>query len=195
VWPRPVQRPHPPLWIAAQSDQSIARAAALGLNVATWPHHHPNELIRHRLEVFRDAVAEREEPETAVEQEFSVLRVAHVSDDQAERERALQVMLDNFRVNRLYHNDTAEDIDEHGYVAPRPVPDEPSIEQLADNLVVGDAREVLDRVEEYAALGVDQLILHLSFGLEHDVTIASIERFGNEVIRPFRERREGRAAS
>jgi alkanesulfonate monooxygenase SsuD/methylene tetrahydromethanopterin reductase-like flavin-dependent oxidoreductase (luciferase family) len=35
VFPRPVQRPHPPLWIAASADAAVRRAARLGTGLLT----------------------------------------------------------------------------------------------------------------------------------------------------------------
>jgi len=38
VLPKPLQQPHPPVWLAASSDESIARAAADGFAILMDPH-------------------------------------------------------------------------------------------------------------------------------------------------------------
>jgi natural product biosynthesis luciferase-like monooxygenase protein len=52
--PRPTQRPHPPLWVAAlSSEQSFRRAGEMGCGVMANPL--AAEAMRHNLEVYRDA--------------------------------------------------------------------------------------------------------------------------------------------
>ena len=36
VFPQPLQRPHPPIWITAQSPESVEAAVRRGFNVLTW---------------------------------------------------------------------------------------------------------------------------------------------------------------
>ncbi len=52
--PRPVQRPHPPLWLAAVSPESYDQAAALGLGVLAGPFK-PWVMIRRDLHRYRRA--------------------------------------------------------------------------------------------------------------------------------------------
>ena len=40
---RPVQRPHPPVWIAANSDAAVRRAARLGRRLVHQPARHPRD--------------------------------------------------------------------------------------------------------------------------------------------------------
>ncbi|HTY79126.1 MAG TPA: LLM class flavin-dependent oxidoreductase [Gemmatimonadales bacterium] len=53
---RPVQRPHPPVWVAANNDKAIARAARIG---DTWfinPHATMTTIVR-QMGVYRDELA------------------------------------------------------------------------------------------------------------------------------------------
>jgi len=54
VEPSPVQRPYPPLWSAAGSDQSISSVAAAGFNVL-FDHFASFERTKQRLEVWKEA--------------------------------------------------------------------------------------------------------------------------------------------
>lgn len=87
VEPRPVQQPHPPLWLGAGSDSSIARAAREGCRlfldqVGTF------DLTAQRVATYGTA---REEPGLAYSpSDIAVtraLRIAHSADD---RERQLE---------------------------------------------------------------------------------------------------------
>jgi alkanesulfonate monooxygenase SsuD/methylene tetrahydromethanopterin reductase-like flavin-dependent oxidoreductase (luciferase family) len=48
VLPKPLQRPHPPTWVAATSDSAIAWAARRGLSILMDPHSTHAEIARKR---------------------------------------------------------------------------------------------------------------------------------------------------
>ena len=55
VEPKPAQTPHPPLWMAAGSDESVHRAAAAGYNVILDQYASPSQ-IGDRIAIYRDHV-------------------------------------------------------------------------------------------------------------------------------------------
>jgi alkanesulfonate monooxygenase SsuD/methylene tetrahydromethanopterin reductase-like flavin-dependent oxidoreductase (luciferase family) len=55
VEPQPVQRPHPPLWMAAGTPPSIRKAAALGCNLLLDQFQSPAQ-IKERIALYRAAV-------------------------------------------------------------------------------------------------------------------------------------------
>jgi probable F420-dependent oxidoreductase len=58
LYPRPVQQPHPPLWVAATSKESMQWAGTQGLNVMTVAHPHPPERAREAVPAWRQALRE-----------------------------------------------------------------------------------------------------------------------------------------
>jgi len=48
VLPKPHQQPHPPVWLAASSEEAIVRAAAKGFSILMDPHSSHRELARKR---------------------------------------------------------------------------------------------------------------------------------------------------
>ena len=62
---RPVQRPHPPIWIAANSDAAIIRAGRLGY---PWyiNAHATHETIERQLSLYRQAREAAGHPSTSV---------------------------------------------------------------------------------------------------------------------------------
>jgi len=52
VLPKPVQRPHPPVWVAASSEPAVEWAAARGLTIMMDPHSPHVEIARKR-ELYR----------------------------------------------------------------------------------------------------------------------------------------------
>lgn len=55
VLPKPLQKPHPPVWLAASSPEAIARAAADGFTIMMDPHSTHAEIARKR-ELYREAL-------------------------------------------------------------------------------------------------------------------------------------------
>jgi alkanesulfonate monooxygenase SsuD/methylene tetrahydromethanopterin reductase-like flavin-dependent oxidoreductase (luciferase family) len=68
VLPKPVQRPHPPVWVAATSVGAIAWAASAGHSILMDPHSTHEEIgekwehYRQRLEAHGHSIAGREVP-------------------------------------------------------------------------------------------------------------------------------------
>ncbi len=56
IWPRPLQQPHPPIWVAALSEETIIWAARRGYPMASM-FLTPNGM-RKRFDIYRDAAAE-----------------------------------------------------------------------------------------------------------------------------------------
>jgi alkanesulfonate monooxygenase SsuD/methylene tetrahydromethanopterin reductase-like flavin-dependent oxidoreductase (luciferase family) len=85
VRPRPVQRPHPPLYIAANSEDSVLSAARLGLPTLSSFFVPVPELQRRRA-LYRETAraAGRTEAEIdALERRSGGMRVVHVAADRA----------------------------------------------------------------------------------------------------------------
>jgi alkanesulfonate monooxygenase SsuD/methylene tetrahydromethanopterin reductase-like flavin-dependent oxidoreductase (luciferase family) len=92
VRPRPVQRPHPPLFIAANSEDSVLSAARLGLPTLS-SFFVPVEELQRRRRLYRETAlaAGRTEAEIdALEARCGGMRVVHVAPDRAEALRATE---------------------------------------------------------------------------------------------------------
>jgi len=87
VEPPPHQRPHPPMWLAAGSDASIAACARRGFNLLLDQFASPQQ-IGHRIALYRREIE-------AAGHAFDPMRVAvarniFVAEDAAERDGALR---------------------------------------------------------------------------------------------------------
>src|SRR5579871_3872441 len=56
--PRPVQRPHPPMWVAGTSAASLGWAGRHGFNIMTVSHPFPPEQVRAGVQAWRQGLAE-----------------------------------------------------------------------------------------------------------------------------------------
>ncbi len=58
VYPRPVQQPHPPLWVAGHSPESLGWAGSHGCNIMTVSHPLPPEQYAPGLSAWRAGLAD-----------------------------------------------------------------------------------------------------------------------------------------
>jgi alkanesulfonate monooxygenase SsuD/methylene tetrahydromethanopterin reductase-like flavin-dependent oxidoreductase (luciferase family) len=57
VLPKPLQRPHPPVWVgASRSDDTFRWAGEKGFHLMTLPYTYDPETLRHWIGVYRDAL-------------------------------------------------------------------------------------------------------------------------------------------
>src|SRR5881397_2279570 len=81
--PRPVQKPHPPIWIGANADPAIRRAARLGDCWYVNAHNRVETIVR-QVEVYRRALDEYGKPFPARREVF----VAPIGSSSARRTRS-----------------------------------------------------------------------------------------------------------
>ena len=89
--PKPLQRPHPPIRIAANSDESIELAAVRGLPVMVSTVTATDEELRRRAQMYRRLRAEAGHPET--EGEIALSAPVYVAEDGDQARRDVQESL------------------------------------------------------------------------------------------------------
>jgi alkanesulfonate monooxygenase SsuD/methylene tetrahydromethanopterin reductase-like flavin-dependent oxidoreductase (luciferase family) len=164
----PVQRPRPPIWMAANSDSAVRRAARLA---DTWflnPHATLAELER-QVALFR---SERPSPPP----ELPALREACLAPTDEEALATARPHLE-----RKYET----------YVAwgqSEALPETDTLEREWDELragrfVVGSPETALAEIHEYRRLGIDHLVLRVQWpGLPHRDAMRTLELLAAEVM-------------
>ena len=183
--PKPLQRPHPPVWVAARAPITFDYAVKHGCNLMTWPLTRPfseAELYRERLD---EALASN--PGCA-RPAFAMMRHTAVYDDADGWRvpvRAAQRQLGQFE--NLFKN-LGDVVD--GF--PRQVPLEElenraeyDAGMLRENLMFGTPAEVVAKLRRYEALGVDAFIYYASMGLGLAEQKRSLQLFCEEVLPAF----------
>jgi alkanesulfonate monooxygenase SsuD/methylene tetrahydromethanopterin reductase-like flavin-dependent oxidoreductase (luciferase family) len=54
LYPRPVQQPHPPIWVAGTSAETLGWAGRRGYDIMTVGHPHPPDKVRAGVETWRE---------------------------------------------------------------------------------------------------------------------------------------------
>jgi alkanesulfonate monooxygenase SsuD/methylene tetrahydromethanopterin reductase-like flavin-dependent oxidoreductase (luciferase family) len=86
VEPPPMQRPHPPLWVAAGSEVSIRRAAARGFNLILDQYASP-QALGERIRIYRAERAARGFASSPAQ--VAVARQLYIARDEADKRAAL----------------------------------------------------------------------------------------------------------
>jgi len=58
LYPRPIQQPHPPIWVAGTSAEGLGWAGRNGFNIMTVGHPHPPEKVRTGVEAWKQGLIE-----------------------------------------------------------------------------------------------------------------------------------------
>ena len=166
--PRPVQRPHPPLLVAAFGPKGLLQAARRGLAYLASPLE--------TLEVLEENYAlHRANLPTGAELtpvRVPVMRTLHVAGDDAEAKRALAGLEREFPGRRA---------DARGALA------RAAGGRLEDRVLVGSESAVADGIARYRErLGLDLLVARVQIpGITDSETRASLERLATLVASSF----------
>jgi len=183
--PKPVQKPHPPIWVAARSPITFDYAVKQECNIMSWPLTRPfSEVELYKSLLDESLVANPD----CVPQTFAIMRHTALYDTAAGRDTAvsaIQGALGQFE--NLFRNlgDVA-----NGF--PKRIPLEELVDReqyqpdmLEANLMFGSPDEVIAKLKSYEALGVDDFIYYASMGLGHKEQRHSLELFCSEVMPAF----------
>ncbi len=183
--PKPLQQPHPPLWIAARDISSHEFAVAQGCNVMVTPLWNPDEEVENLMQKFNSACTTHSD---IPHPKIMLLRHSYVAETQAEAEDAAKDF------SRFYCNFSAWFKNERpisqGFIEPFTEEEIAAQEmftpeKMRRNLVIGTPEEVIDRLKRYEELGYDQYGFWIDNGMSHERKKQSLERFIAEVMPAF----------
>jgi alkanesulfonate monooxygenase SsuD/methylene tetrahydromethanopterin reductase-like flavin-dependent oxidoreductase (luciferase family) len=213
VVPKPMQKPHPPLWVACSRRDTILLAAEKGIGSLTFAFIDPEE-AEHWVADYEQAFAERCVPvgQVANPQIACVTQMMCHPDEQVALARGLEGgNFFGYSLGHYYifgeHEPGRTDVwaeyverrSQHGYspVVEAAVAQERLGAKIASGESTGlrGATGTPDQIREYLAryeaAGVDQVIFVLQAGRnKHEDICESLELFGQQVLPAFRERDE-----
>ena len=180
LFPQPLQKPHPPIWITAQSQYALEAAVRRGFNVLTGGFGVPME----RLAEFGQHVKRMNaEMKPAQQPLVGVQRAVYVTKDPADAREAAEQARWNMRVTLSLRNNYERV--EHGNAIPVPGKTEPDIDELLDRyLVIGTPDTVIRQIKRVRELvGISHFNCSFWFGdLEQARVLRSMELFAREVM-------------
>lgn len=218
IIPKPLQKPHPPLWLACSRRQTIQLAARSGIGALSYSFAEP-EMATSWVTEYYDLLTSSEcvprgfavNPNVAV-----VLPMMLHNDEATAIDRGIDGahffgyalrhyygrgphFVGNTDVWRSFEqNRTAQGFArENVFASGAPL----AVQLLQEGLgslrgAIGTPRQVVDMIARYEAAGVDQIIFAMQVGKNrHEHICESIEIFAREILPRFEERRERNEAA
>ena len=215
VVPKPLQKPHPPLWVACSRRDTILMAARKGLGALTFSFVEP-EAAKEWVDEYYALIASEEcvpggfsvNPNFAI-----VLPMMCHPDESVAIERGIDgAHFFGYSLAHYYvfgeHRPGQTDVwdefqagrSERGFAREVVVPEDAplGVKMMQQGLgslrgAIGTPAQVADMVERYEKAGVDQIIFVLQAGRNrHEDICESIELFADEVMPEFADRAEAK---
>jgi alkanesulfonate monooxygenase SsuD/methylene tetrahydromethanopterin reductase-like flavin-dependent oxidoreductase (luciferase family) len=194
VVPKPVQQPHPPMWLACSTRQTIHLAAQLGLGALTFSFIDPSEAthwVTDYYETFKREcvpIGQTVNPNIAMVTGF----MCNESEEEAVRRGLEGFQFFGYALAHYYlfgahtpgKTDIFENFKRDGLQMPNP----------ANRGGIGTPEQVRKHLEAFEATGVDQVVFIQQGGNnQHEDICASLELFASRVMPEFKQREASRA--
>ncbi len=171
---KPVQQPRPPIWIGANSDKALRRAARLGDTWVINPHARLDTLQRQMDEIYRPALEEYGKP---FPDEIPIRREIFVAEDRETAVRdAAPWLLEKYKTYRSWGQDKAlpEGDDFH----------EEAEELMRDRFILGSPEECIREIDRYREqLGATEFIVRVQWpGMPNELALDNLRRIGESLI-------------
>jgi alkanesulfonate monooxygenase SsuD/methylene tetrahydromethanopterin reductase-like flavin-dependent oxidoreductase (luciferase family) len=186
VRPRPVQRPHPPLFVAANSEDSVLSAARLGLPTLS-SFFVPVPELQRRRDLYRATARAAGRPESEIdelERRSGGMRVVHVAPTTEQARRAVDAPFMSYqrKMSRLRSDATGGNVPnsfDRSLLRLRSFE-----EYLADGwALIGTPGEVREGLQQFLdATGYQRVLLLMALpGIETTLALRSMRLFAEEV--------------
>ena len=184
VFPQPVQRPHPPIWVTAQSPESIETTVKRGFHLLSGGFGVPIERLREFRRIFDKHLAEHPPTQPI---RVGTQRPVYVTDNEADARAAAEQARWNMRVTLSLRNNYERV--ENGRALPVPFANEPSTDDLLGKFSVMGTPDTcirqIRRLQE--AMRIDHFNASFWFGdLTQQQVLRSMRLFSQEVMPAFR---------
>jgi luciferase family oxidoreductase group 1 len=183
IFPQPVQKPHPPIWVTAQSPESVEATVRRGFNLMTGGFGVPIERMADFRQQFDRLIAQIKPARVP---EVGVQRAVYVTESEADARAVVEEARWNMRVTLSLRN--GYERVEQGRAIPVATDDEPDTDDLLDRfLVIGTPDTVVRQIERVKnVVGISHFNCSFWFGdLDQPRVLKSMELFAREVMPAF----------
>ncbi|MET0852956.1 MAG: LLM class flavin-dependent oxidoreductase [Candidatus Rokuibacteriota bacterium] len=174
---KPVQKPHPPLWFAANNDAAVARAARMADAWVINPHAKLS-ILREQMAIYRKALADEGKPFPA---ELPIIKELYVAPDRRAALAECRPFLEaKYNAYAAWGQDKALPRGDHFDLA---------FEELVrDRFVIGDPDDCVRELRRYVdELSVNTFIFRIQWpGMEQAKVLRTIRLLAERVMPAFR---------
>jgi alkanesulfonate monooxygenase SsuD/methylene tetrahydromethanopterin reductase-like flavin-dependent oxidoreductase (luciferase family) len=196
VHPKPLQQPHPPIWMATSSPAGHEVAGRMGLGLLSFTIGVPPAELAFRIGLYRNALKEAQPVGKFVNDRAAAFTMVHCAETNAEARRNAEAsVLWYFRrsielIGSLAAWQEGKDLGSYEYTR---VLKDLNLEGFnfdvldeSDAVIVGDPERCAQKAKRYQEAGIDQLLCLMNpYCIAPDKVMRSIELFGAHVIPKF----------
>jgi alkanesulfonate monooxygenase SsuD/methylene tetrahydromethanopterin reductase-like flavin-dependent oxidoreductase (luciferase family) len=193
VLPKPVQKPHPPLWMSGTQPESAVIAGERGVGFMHFSLSDPAGMDE-KVRSYREAIARAEPVGAFVNDQFAAFTILFCGKDDADAvARAGEGAAWYANLVELVYASLATLSEDQSYAwyrerVAKEANRERDIQELIDrrSVIVGGPDRCIDSIEWFERQGVDMMLFLVQAGtIKHADIVDSLRRFGNEVIPHF----------
>jgi alkanesulfonate monooxygenase SsuD/methylene tetrahydromethanopterin reductase-like flavin-dependent oxidoreductase (luciferase family) len=213
IIPKPLQKPHPPIWAAATSPATWELAGRNGIGILGLTIFVNVKQLEERVRAYRAALKEAKPVGKFINDKVGAFTIVHVAETREEAiangaaDAAINYLLYAFRVLGGFADPSGKGMQrEYADLEIKSTPyrdliskeypliakmqkGECTFEELdaEDMVIVGDVDHVIRKVERYKAAGLDHLLsLMQADRIPHPAVMKSIDLFAKHVMPRFR---------
>ena len=196
VIPKPMQQPHPPLWVAATTPPTFEMAGRMGLGVLSFSLTAPGQSEK-AVEAYRAAIRDAEPVGAFVNNQVAAFTTALCLEDDVEARRVGSFSAAAYAEGsrQIYTQWSKSESGWKGWfgretLTEAEITPEAMDKLCADGVVcVGDPEACIRTIKRWEELGVDQIMCLIQAGrIQHETAMESIRNFGKYVIPYFKKR-------
>jgi alkanesulfonate monooxygenase SsuD/methylene tetrahydromethanopterin reductase-like flavin-dependent oxidoreductase (luciferase family) len=203
VLPKPVQKPHPPLWSACSSDETARLTGHWGFGALFGSEGGPKR-VEHLMALYHKALGDVSPNTLMINRRTALMTAGYCHEDptmvaqrgtelvgwylEQQRERARLVWRDFDPANVPADYQGYYERDQR--LASGPHPGEPTPQEVVNQgtaFCVGTPEQCIKFIETYEALGIEEVFPLCAVGpARHEEVLYTLQLFGQQVIPYFR---------
>lgn len=193
VLPKPIQQPHPPIFVACSRPETVTLAGSLGVGSLNFTAGN-DDTLKAKIASYRTAIAGARSATRVVNNRFCCTPTTIVLDDDR---RACEY---GFRGARYFQESLATYFFSRERIIPPidvsldPLTPGELAKAMADRngpnssltAIIGDPASAIETVRRFEAAGVDELIMVMDLGtVPHEIVLESLRTFADKVMPHF----------
>jgi alkanesulfonate monooxygenase SsuD/methylene tetrahydromethanopterin reductase-like flavin-dependent oxidoreductase (luciferase family) len=194
VLPKPIQSPHPPMWVAVTAPGTEIDAAERGMGCLALAAGNL-EKNAPRFEAYRKRIKTCEPVGAFVNNRVATVNWMYCHEDSNYAKFRMRQLIDSFSSMAAQTIEVSQAFPANNYGATgllgqfRVDPDDEKAKAVPDGLTAGNPRELIDTIKSWESAGVDQMVLMINSRevIPQDEVMASLALFEREVMPHFKK--------
>jgi alkanesulfonate monooxygenase SsuD/methylene tetrahydromethanopterin reductase-like flavin-dependent oxidoreductase (luciferase family) len=188
VIPKPLQKPHPPLWVAVQSPETAVQAGERGIGMLGVTLGAPLD-YQQMVKDYRRAIRTCEPVGEFVNEQVNGVAFMYCGEDDAEAKAVGGMAALQFGVRAahlvgvggIYPSPAY-----HAHASAAPLRNRPGdvVGPVRDGTPIGDPEEIIKQLKWWEEVGVDRMVFLINTGetIPNEKVLASLRLFAKEVM-------------